>query len=61
MAEEMTNVPLDRVWVGADLATMDEASGIGHVPDAALAIKDGRIAWVGTREQLRRCRGPRRS
>ena len=31
---------------------MDEAAGIGHVPDAALAIRGGRIAWVGTREQL---------
>jgi len=50
----MRNVPIawDRVWVGADLATMDEAGGIGHVPDAALAIRGGRIAWVGTREQL---------
>ena len=54
MAEEMRNVPIawDRVWVGADLATMDEAGGIGHLPDAALAIRGGRIAWVGTREQL---------
>jgi imidazolonepropionase len=31
---------------------MDEAGGIGHVPDAAIAIRDGRIAWLGTREQL---------
>ena len=52
MRQEMRNVPWDRVWVGADLATMDEAGGIGHVPDAALAIRGGRIAWVGTREQL---------
>jgi imidazolonepropionase len=52
MAEEMRNVPFDRVWVGADLATMDEAGGIGHVPDGALATRDGRIAWVGTRAQL---------
>jgi len=52
MAEETRNVPFDRVWVGADLATMDEAGGIGHVPDGALAIRDGRIAWVGTRAQL---------
>jgi imidazolonepropionase len=41
----------DRVWVGADLATMEDA-GIGHVRDGALAVKDGRIAWVGTRQQL---------
>jgi imidazolonepropionase len=52
MAEETRNVPFDRVWVGADLATMDEAGGIGHVPEGALAIRDGRIAWVGTRAQL---------
>jgi imidazolonepropionase len=31
---------------------MDEAGGIGHVPDAALAIRGGRIAWVGSRSQL---------
>jgi imidazolonepropionase len=48
----VTNGTWDRVWVGAELATMDEAGGIGHVPDAALAIRDGRIAWVGTQQQL---------
>jgi imidazolonepropionase len=48
----VTNETWDRVWVGADLATMDEVGGIGHVPDAALAVRGGRIAWVGTREQL---------
>ena len=42
----------DRVWVGADLATMDEDGGIGHVPDGVLAIRDGRIAWVGRAAQL---------
>jgi imidazolonepropionase len=54
MSQEKTNVPMtwDRVWIGADLATMDEAGGIGHVPDAVLAIRDGRIAWLGTRGQL---------
>jgi imidazolonepropionase len=41
----------DRVWIGADLATMDDA-GIGHINDGALAVKDGRIAWIGTRAQL---------
>jgi imidazolonepropionase len=47
-----TNVQWDRIWVGADLATMDEDGGIGHVPDGVLAIRDGRIAWVGTAAQL---------
>lgn len=41
----------DRVWVGAELATMEDA-GIGHVRDGVLAVKDGRIAWLGTRQQL---------
>lgn len=47
----------DRVWIGADLATMDVAGtgiggGIGHIEDGVLAIRDGRIAWLGTRSQL---------
>src|SRR4030095_10705921 len=41
----------DRVWVGAEIATMDEA-GLGHVSDAVLAVQGGRIAWIGTRAQL---------
>ena len=41
----------DRLWLGADLATMQD-DGIGHVADGALAIRDGRIAWVGTVAQL---------
>ena len=49
---EVTNAQWDRVWVGADLATMDEDGGIGHLPDGVLAIRDGRIAWVGTAAQL---------
>jgi imidazolonepropionase len=50
----MRNVPIhwDRVWVGAELATMDEDGGIGHMADGVLAIRDGRIAWVGTAAQL---------
>lgn len=51
----------DRVWLGANLATMTGApayndrqspAGSGELRDAALAIKDGRIAWVGSRKQL---------
>ena len=41
----------DRLWLGADLATMQD-DGIGHVADGALAIRDGRIAWIGTVAQL---------
>jgi imidazolonepropionase len=49
---EATNNRWDRVWVGADIATMDEDGGIGHVADGVLAIRDGRIAWVGTAAAL---------
>jgi imidazolonepropionase len=42
----------DRVWIGAELATMHDVAGIGHVGDGALAIQGGRIAWLGTRAQL---------
>jgi len=42
----------DRVWVGASLATMDSTDGLGELTDAALAIKDGRIAWLGSAQQL---------
>lgn len=45
----------DRLWTGANLATM-EGDGIGEIADAAIAIKDGRIAWLGTRTQLQSLR-----
>lgn len=41
----------DRLWLGANLATM-EGDGIGDIADAAVAIRDGRIAWLGSRAQL---------
>jgi len=47
----------DRVWIGIDLATMDAGNdSIGHIGDGALAIRDGRIAWLGTRAELDRLR-----
>ncbi len=42
----------DRLWIGADLATMDADIGIGHIQNAALAVRDGCIDWIGTCEQL---------
>src|SRR5687768_16601906 len=45
----------DRLWIGVDLATMDSTDdSIGHIADGALAIRDGRIAWLGTRDELQR-------
>lgn len=47
----------DRVWLGAGLATMDAGGeGIGAIEDGALAIRDGRIAWVGSSKQLEQLR-----
>lgn len=45
----------DRLWVGAHLATMD-GDGIGEIPNAALAVKEGRIAWLGSQSELRSLR-----
>lgn len=48
----LTPVQWDRIWIGADLATMDAANDIGPIADGAIAIRNGRIAWIGTRKQL---------
>jgi imidazolonepropionase len=38
----------DQVWIGADIATMVAGRGpYGNVENAALAVKGGRIAWIG--------------
>ncbi|MCQ4160281.1 imidazolonepropionase [Roseomonas sp. GC11] len=41
----------DHVWLEANLATM-EGEGLGVIEDGALAVKEGRIAWVGPRAAL---------
>ncbi|WP_419896931.1 imidazolonepropionase [Roseomonas sp. USHLN139] len=40
----------DRVWLNAHLATMD--GGLGVIEEGAVAVKDGRIAWIGPRVAL---------
>lgn len=42
------------VWTGLRAATMDPAkhAPYGLVEDAALAVRDGRIAWIGARAEL---------
>ena len=44
----------DRVWTNARLATMDgpPEAPLGIIEDGAVAVKDGRIAWVGRRAEL---------
>jgi imidazolonepropionase len=40
--------PWDRVWIGANIATMVAGGApYGNIPDAALAVKNDRIAWIG--------------
>ena len=41
----MTEGVADLVFTNVHLATMED--GYGELPDAALAVKDGRIAWIG--------------
>ncbi len=43
----------DAVWIGAQLATMVGAA-YGVRSDAALAVRDGRIAWIGAADDARR-------
>ena len=42
----------DSLWIDVDLATMQTHAPYGAVRDGALAIKDGRIAWLGPRAEL---------
>lgn len=42
----------DALWVNVHLATMDADSGYGEIRDGAIAVKDGRIAWLGPRAAL---------
>ena len=46
----------DAVWTNVHLATIDQAidgvDGYGSIRDGALAVRNGRIAWVGPRRDL---------
>jgi len=43
----------DQLWLNAKLATMEPSSRpYGALEDGALAVEDGRIAWVGPRANL---------
>ncbi|MCT8988373.1 imidazolonepropionase [Shewanella phaeophyticola] len=44
----------DQVWIDINIATMNPSfSGdYGVIPQAAIAVKDGKIAWVGSRNEL---------
>lgn len=44
----------DQVWIDINIATMDPSvsEAYGAITDAALAVKDGKIAWIGKRSEL---------
>lgn len=43
----------DAVWLNANLATMQAGSEpYGAIKDGAMAVKDGRIAWLGPKTEL---------
>lgn len=51
-----TTQQFDAIWHNVHLATMtDNGKAYGAVPDAALAIKDGFIAWCGPKAELPPC------
>ena len=43
---------IDALWVNIHLATMTETTPYGAIEDGALAVSDGKIAWVGKRKAL---------
>src|SRR5688572_3388844 len=47
----MTEATFDRIWLGAHLATM-AGDDLGEIRDGAVAVRDGRIAWLGPRSAL---------
>lgn len=42
----------DSVWTNVHLATMDQPHAYGEIRDGAIAVRDGRIAWIGQRSAL---------
>ncbi|MES2106530.1 MAG: imidazolonepropionase [Pseudomonadota bacterium] len=42
----------DALWVNVHLATMQDGQGYGEIRDAAIAVRDGVIAWLGPRADL---------
>ena len=49
----MADTQWDALWTNVHLATLAaDADGYGEIRDGAIAVKDGRIAWLGARADL---------
>jgi imidazolonepropionase len=48
----MNNKRWDNLWINAQIATMAPGSDYGLIQNAALAVKDDKIAWVGKMADL---------
>jgi imidazolonepropionase len=42
----------DSIWINAQIATMADEQGYGIIEDGVIAVKDGRIAWAGSKKDL---------
>ena len=52
LASATTPATWDKIWLHANLATFDSEIGIGHIEHGAIAVKQGRIAWLGSGSDL---------
>jgi imidazolonepropionase len=49
---ERSREPWDALWIDVHLATFAQQGSYGEIRDGAIAVRDGRIAWIGERAQL---------
>lgn len=42
----------DALWINVQIATLCTDEGYGEIRDGAIAVRDGRIAWIGKRADL---------
>lgn len=42
----------DALWINVHIATLCAAEGYGEIRDGAIAVRDGRIAWIGKQADL---------